>query len=171
MNSRLILCLGNELLSDDGLGLVVARRLQESPQPICADVYSTALAGFSLLDVITGRREILIVDAIVTGAASPGTIHEFPVIQLAPTWNLTSSHHVSLPTVIEMGRLYGMSMPEHIDVIAVEAADVLTLHEGLTPSVARAVSEVVAFARRWAGWPVLPRPTVGEFPADIRQLP
>ncbi len=151
MNERLVLCLGNEILSDDGIGFVVARELENSPSPVEADVCCAALAGFSLLDLLAGRREVLIVDAIMTGESQPGTIYSFPASDLAPTWNLVGSHHISLPTAIEFGRLYGVTMPESVDVLAVEASDVQTLHEGLTPLVAKAVPEVVGRVRDWAG--------------------
>lgn len=149
MNERLVLCLGNEILSDDGLGFVVARQLQDSAISIDADIHFAALAGFSLVELLAGRGAVVIVDAIMTGESKPGTIYSFPADHLAPTWNLVGSHHIALPTAIEFGRLYGMLMPDRVDVIAVEAADVQTLHEGLTPQVASAVPEVIARVREW----------------------
>lgn len=168
MNDRLVLCLGNEILSDDGLGFVVARQLQQSQAPIDADVCSAALAGFALLDLLAGRREVLIVDAIITGKSHPGTIYSFPASHLAPTWNLVGSHHISLPTAIEFGRLYRMTMPESVDVIAVEVSDVQTLHEGLTPLVAKAVPEVVARVRHWAGRGTARPYELNKFAAEVR---
>ena len=162
MNDRLVLCLGNEILSDDGLGFVVAQQLQLDPARLNAEVESASLAGFSLLDLLRGRREVLVVDAIQTGSACPGTIHEFPSDCLAPTLNLVGSHQINLPTAIELGRMCGMAMPDRIDVIAVEASDVQTLHEGLTPAVTKAVPEVVALIRQWAARPPSPNPAASK---------
>lgn len=151
MNDRLVLCLGNDLLTDDGLGFVVASELGSNQKELDADICAASLSGFSFLDLLTDRREVLVVDAIVTGSAPPGTIHQFLAHRLAPTWNLIGSHHINLPTTIEMGRELGMIMPERVDVIAVEAADVQTLHQGLTPAVQRQVPEIVSMVQRWIG--------------------
>jgi hypothetical protein len=43
----------------------------------------------------------------------------------------------------------GMLMPERIDVLAVEAEDVTTLSETMTPRVSQAVSEAVDQIRIW----------------------
>ena len=149
MNDRLILCLGNEILSDDGLGYVVAHRLKQAPIPLDADIETASVAGFALLDLLRNRREVLVIDAIQTASAPPGTIHEFSADMIAPTVNLVGSHQINLPTALELGRMCGMSMPDRIDIIAVEAADIQTLHEGLTSAVANAVPEVQSRARRW----------------------
>lgn len=149
MNDRLVLCLGNDLLSDDGLGFVVANKLSGIQHDLNADICAASLAGFALLDLLANRREVLVIDAIVTGSAPPGTIYQFSSDRLVPTWNLVGSHHINLPTAIELGRQLGITMPKRIDVIAVEAADVQTLREKLTPAVARRVPEVVSLVQRW----------------------
>jgi len=146
----LVLCLGNEIISDDRFGPVVAQRLQqEFGGRLGADVIFAPLAGFYLLDVLAGRRAALIVDTIVTGNAPPGTLHEFPMGALTPSKNLTTSHQISLPTALELGRRLGMELPAVIDVIAVEAQDLETLSEQMTEPVERAVDEAIAMIRQW----------------------
>jgi len=146
----LILCLGNEVLSDDGFGAEVARRLIEAGglgEEI--EALFAPLAGFNLLDLLQARRRVLIVDTICTGKAPPGTLHLFSADILVPSRNLTTSHQISLPTALELGRRMGMLMPERIDVLAVEAEDVTTLSETMTPRVSQAVSEAVDQIRIW----------------------
>ena len=146
----LVLCLGNEIVSDDRFGPEVAQRLQqEQGGRLGADVIFAPLAGFYLLDLLAGRRAALIVDSIVTGHAPPGTVHEFPMGALTPSKNLTTSHQISLPTALALGKRLGMELPEVIDVIAVEAQDIETLSEHMTEPVARAVDEAIAIIRKW----------------------
>jgi hydrogenase maturation protease len=146
----IVLCLGNEIISDDRFGPEVARRLQEeSGEGLGADVIFAPLAGFRLLDLLAGRRAALIVDTIRTGKASPGTLHEFPAGVLTPSKNLTTSHQISLPTVLELGRKLGMDLPEAIDVLAVEAQDVETLSEEMTAPVQGALDEALEFVYKW----------------------
>ncbi|MBU0509486.1 hydrogenase maturation protease [bacterium] len=146
----LVLCLGNEIISDDRFGPEVARRLQEeSGEGLGADVIFAPLAGFRLLDLLAGRRAALIVDTIRTGHAAPGTLHEFPAGVLTPSKNLTTSHQISLPTALELGRQLGVELPEVIDVLAVEAHDLETLREEMTAPVQEAMDKALQFVYQW----------------------
>ena len=146
----LVLCLGNEILSDDGFGPEVARRLQdEDMHDLPADVVFAPLAGFHLLDLLVGRKRVLIVDTIRTGTAEVGTLHHFPAGALTPSHSLTTSHQISLPTALELGRQLSLEMPDVVDVLAVEAQDLETLSEELTPAVRAALKQTLDFVRSW----------------------
>ncbi len=146
----LVLCLGNEIVSDDRFGPEVARRLQDGTLlDLPADVVFAPVAGFHLLDLLTGRKRVLIVDTIRTGAAKPGTLHCFPAGALTPSHHLTTSHQVSLPTALELGKQLSLEMPDVVDVLAVEAQDLETLSEELTPAVYGALEQALDFVRNW----------------------
>jgi len=150
LTRHLVLCLGNEVLRDDGFGCVVARRLSEEPELSNeVEVIFAARAGFALLDLLANREHVLIVDTIRTGKAPPGTLHYFPAGKMAPANHLINSHQMSLPTAMEFGKKLGASMPLQIDVLAVEAEDVETLSEELSPPVADAVNAALAQIHRW----------------------
>lgn len=114
-----------------------------------AEIIFVPLAGFGLLDLFNRRRRVLIVDTIVTGQDPPGTIRLNPLGQFTPSYNLTTSHQMSLPTTLEFGRKMGMAMPDRIDVLTVEAADVETLSERMTPAVEAAVGPAAARIMEW----------------------
>jgi len=146
----LILCLGNEIISDDGFGPEIARRLKkELESSRCADVVFAPVAGFFLLDLLSGRRSVLIVDTIRTGKTEPGTLHSFPAGILTPSYHLTTSHQINLPTALELGRRLGYDMPNDIDIVAVEALDLETLAEALTPPVQAALPGALQAVRGW----------------------
>ncbi|MBM3327482.1 MAG: hydrogenase maturation protease [Calditrichaeota bacterium] len=145
----LILCLGNEVVSDDRLGYEIWLRLSKCALPEDVEALFEPAAGFRLLDLLSGRRRVLIVDAIITGSAPPGALHFFPAGHLTPSRQLTSSHQINLPTALELGRMMDIPMPDKIDVLAVEAEDVTTLKEALTEPVAMVVPEVVQKALDW----------------------
>jgi hydrogenase maturation protease len=146
----LVLCLGNEILSDDGFGPEVARRLQdEDMHDLPADVVFAPLAGFHLLDLLVGRKRVLIVDTIRTGTAELGTLHHFPAGALTPSHGLIGSHQISLPTAIELGKRLSLNMPDVIDVMAVEAQDLETLSEELTLPIRSAVEKALIFIHEW----------------------
>jgi hydrogenase maturation protease len=145
----LVLCLGNDILTDDALGSVVAKRLSRIDLGLFVEVIFAPTAGFGLLDLLKERYAVLIVDAIQSGKASPGTIHFFSAGVLTPSYNLINSHQINLPTALELGKRLGLTMPSDIQVVAVEAQDVETISETLTPSVEAAVDEVVKRVRDW----------------------
>ena len=150
MKPLLVLCLGNEIVSDDAFGPSVARVLHDEPELTRhADVIFAPVAGFHLLDLLQGREKILIVDTIRTGNTVPGTLHSFPAGMLTPSKHLTTSHQISLPTALELGRRLDYAMPEHIDILAVEAQDLETLSEELSPPVRAALPEALRFVREW----------------------
>jgi hydrogenase maturation protease len=146
----LVLCLGNDIIADDGFGPAVAQKLNGGKAlPEQVEVLFAPLAGFALLDLLRGRQAVLVVDAIVTGRAQPGHLHFFPAADLVPSHNLVGSHQINLPTALKLGVLMGMDMPVTVDLLAAEAADVQTLTEQLTPPVAAAVAEAVKRVENW----------------------
>jgi hydrogenase maturation protease len=62
---------------------------------------------------------------------------------------LTTSHQINLPTALELGNRLGYAMPERIDILAVEAQDLETLSEELTPPVRAALPEALRLVREW----------------------
>ncbi len=149
MKPILVLCLGNEVLSDDSFGYHVYNRLRESPCfGFSADIEYSSIAGLTLIDLLRERRYVLIVDARATGA-QPGQLHFFEASLLTPSRHLVNSHQISLPSAIRLGVQFGMTMPEKIDVLAVEAQDVETLSERMTTPVAGAVAEACERVVRW----------------------
>jgi len=146
----LVLCLGNEIISDDGFGAEVARRLTDAGRlPESVEIVFAPLAGFALLDHLAGRTNVLIVDTIRTGYAKPGTLHKFAADVFTPSKHLTTSHQISLPTALELGQQLGLDMPEDVDIIAVEAVNLETLSEQLTPAVRAAVDKAVRYVKEW----------------------
>jgi hydrogenase maturation protease len=149
-----VLCLGNDILRDDGVAWAVADALEESlprppapnPQPPPFAVKRSALSGFYLLDELTGWDRVVVVDAVRTGRHPPGTVLSFPFEALG-TEGGPSPHAVGLPTVIRLGRQSGVPLPSWLHIVAIEVDDMESFVEGLTPSVEAAVPGAVAMIR------------------------
>jgi hydrogenase maturation protease len=76
----LILCLGNERVSDDGIGAEIGRVLRLLPLPDDILVKVVPRLRLDLLDVIAGIDHLVIVDALAAKAA-PGTCTVVDVTQ------------------------------------------------------------------------------------------
>jgi hydrogenase maturation protease len=67
-----IVCLGNELVRDDGAGICVGRILMQLALPPAVHVELASHLGFQLLDVVASADRVVLVDAMSTGRP-PGT--------------------------------------------------------------------------------------------------
>lgn len=137
-----MLGLGNDILTDDAVGLLVARALggQLGNEPAVA-VRETTEMGLALLDEIADFDALILVDAVQTGRVPPGHIHECDITEL-PQVTASSPHFVGVAETLNLGRRLGLAVPRRVRVIAIEVADPFTL--GTEPTAA--VQEAVAFA-------------------------
>lgn len=162
--SLLVLGLGNDILTDDAIGLRIVRALH---QQLDGDEGIVALEteemGLSLLDHIVGYEELVIVDAIQTGTAPPGHLHQFDGEAL-PSRRTGAPHFLGVGDTLALGRLLELAMPSRVTVLAVEVADPLTLGTQLTPAlrsafpslVTRVIEEVHKAGRTLRGLPAAP---------------
>jgi len=143
--STLIIGLGNPLVTDDGVGLRVAAELRtrlagRSDVVVVEDYWG----GLRLMEQMVGYDRAIVIDAICSGAR-PGTIHHLAPGDM-PTQRSASSHDMTLPTALALGRQAGLRLPvdEAIVLVGIEAEDILNFGETCTPAVTAAVSRAVA---------------------------
>ena len=139
-----IIGMGNALLRDDGVGIAVARELNRRLATSAdIDVLELETGGIRLMEAMVGYRQAYVVDAMVTGTNAPGLVRPFALSEIITTKNTYSSHDTDFCTALEMGRLLGLTLPDAISIWGIEAADVETFGESLSPSVQSAVPRVV----------------------------
>lgn len=137
----LILGVGNLLLSDDGVGVHVIKRLNE--EDVDADLVDIGMGGFDILERILGYRKVIIIDSIITDR-EPGTIHRLTPRDLSNFPALSHTHAVDLPTSLKLGQqLMTDEMPDEIIIYAIEAEDITTFNENCTPKVKAAIPKVI----------------------------
>ena len=140
----LVLGLGNPILGDDAIGLVVAEGLRErlADDPT-VEIDVDFCGGLRLMERIVGYDDVVIIDAICSGEQLPGSVVLLEPGDL-PTLHSSSSHDVSLPTALRLASDMGLQPPQvHIVAIAIKAASTLDFREELSPAVADAVPAAV----------------------------
>jgi hydrogenase maturation protease len=118
----LVIGVGNDFRSDDGAGLAVARLLKARRRDGLAVLEHTGeVAG--LLEAWRGADTVILVDAVVTGAAA-GTIHRFdPRARDFPRECFQcSTHAFGIPEALALGRALNL-LPPRLVVFGVEARD------------------------------------------------
>ena len=154
MSSTLVLGMGNPILSDDGVGLLVADRLRESPLPEDVEVALSEVGGLRLLELVRGFTRVIIIDALRSPAESgrhPGEVHRYEAKDFKGGHRYGSAHSIGLDTALEIGHKLGYDMPAEVTVFAIEAEDVETFGEALSPPVAAAAERVFALVREEVG--------------------
>jgi hydrogenase maturation protease len=151
----LVLGLGNDILTDDAVGLHVAQAVRErlAGEP-GIEVKSTTEMGLALLDEIADRDGVVLVDSVQTGRAPPGHIHEVDAAALASIAS-TVPHMLGIGETLALGQLLGLAMPRRVRVFAIEVADPFSLGTEMTgavrDSVTAAADRIIAAARELAG--------------------
>src|SRR5512137_2992261 len=139
----LVLGVGNPILSDDGVGIHVARELKNRRLPEVT-VEELAASGLELLDVVLGYDRVIIIDAIQTAHGNPGEIRVLQEEDFERSVHGSSPHGINMATALALGRkIVPEKMPKSVIFTAVEAEDLVNVKEELTPKVQAALPRAV----------------------------
>jgi len=140
----LVLGVGNPILSDDGVGIHVARELRKKKlKGVVVD--ELAASGLELLDVVRGYDKVVIIDAIQTRGGTPGQLHILEEQDFERSIHGSSPHGINIATALALGRrLVSKEMPKQVVFFAIEAKDLVNVSEKLTPEVEKALPAIVA---------------------------
>lgn len=148
-----ILCLGNELVSDDGVGIRVGRVLAQLPLPAGVTVEFQLGIGLELMDSLRPAEELIIVDAAQTGAP-PGTCHITELDVEAMAGEPFCHHGV---TIIEVLALVSCLMPEktpaRVRLVAIEGAVMDRFDPRLSPTLKQVLPRAVEIVLQAMGAP------------------
>jgi hydrogenase maturation protease len=137
-----IIGLGNEMLSDDGLGIKVVRELRNRLADRSVAFHELSVGGLQLFDYLIGTDECIIVDAIKTGNQPVGTLLRFVQTADNEPVTLTSSHQIDLGQILGLARFMGAPLPKRLTVYGIEADDITTFRETCTTQVAKAIPKL-----------------------------
>ena len=151
MNTR-ILCLGNELVRDDGVGIRVGRILSALPLPDDVRIEFTPHLGFDLLEAVQGAERLILVDAMHTGRP-PGTcitLQGAAIERYAA--GAAASHTVGIAELMEVAqRLAPDRDRASIIFVGIEGQAFDEYGIELTPAVRQAIPEAVTQVLRAIG--------------------
>lgn len=122
---HLVLGLGNELFTDEGVGVVAARALAERGIP-GVEVLDGGTLGIALLPAVEGRRSLLVLDAVLDPALDPGDLAVMDGAEIDRVRGiLFSAHQVGIPEVLGAAALAGRA-PERIAAVGMVPASLET---------------------------------------------
>ncbi len=163
----LVLGLGNDLLTDEAVGIRVIRHLAErQPRPEGVDLLDGGTLSFTLAGPIAAATGLIVVDAARLGA-TPGTVGVFEdeAMDRKLAGACSSVHEVGLTDLLDIARLTD-SLPPRRCLVGIEPAEI-GWGSALTPAVESAVpaaaARVVEIIERWRRHPTR---TPGTGPGD-----
>jgi hydrogenase maturation protease len=117
--NTLIIGIGNKFRSDDAAGLIAASRIKDLRLDK-TDVEESAGDGAGLIDTWTGRKNVILIDAVLSGSA-PGTVHRLELTsRLLPTeFFKFSTHLFSIPQAIYLSASLG-TLPDKLLILGIE---------------------------------------------------
>ena len=142
MGKRLVLGVGNLLLSDEGLGIHAVQRLEKSGAlPKDVELVDGGTAGLGLLYYIEGVETLVIIDAVETGGP-PGTIKRIAGDQIPAYMALkVSPHEITLPDFFAAAKLRDL-YPQEVVVWGMQPAS-LEVGVELSPEVESKMGELL----------------------------
>jgi len=134
--SILIIGIGNEYRNDDGVGLLVARKIQEAQIPGII-IREQSGEGAALIEAWKGYEKVLLVDAVSSGA-EPGTIRRIDATaQKVPTkFFHYSTHAFSVAEAVELARTLN-EIPKNLVIYGIEGEN-FTSGNIITPALQKA---------------------------------
>ena len=154
--SILVLGVGNLVMTDDGVGVIVVQRLQREYQlPAEVDVMDGGTLGLDILPRLENIERLIVVDALETGKA-PGTCVRLAnnEIPLALETKL-SPHQMGLKDLLSVSLLIGHA-PQEMVLIGVQP-DCIEMGTELTPVVEEQVDVMLAAVlRELKAWGIEP---------------
>lgn len=135
MEQRLILGLGNEILSDDAIGPKLVRRIKEELSFSNTKFHTAVIGGMEMIELIKGFDRVIIIDSIKTKDGSTGSVYHFTPEDFLETLHLSSFHDLSFTDALKLADKLDYALPKHIDIIAIEIVEDLEFSDQFSPPI------------------------------------
>jgi hydrogenase maturation protease len=137
----LILGLGNELMSDDAAGLVLARIVYDMLPEGTAHLVLADLAGLSLMHALEGYDRVIIIDTIESSDYAPGECLRTAPGGILESRRMLGQHDTSLSEALHIGSELNLKLPHYIIAYLIVGADTHKFSDKLSPAVERTLPE------------------------------
>ena len=146
MKNIAIIGMGNPFMRDEGIGVRVVQRLQQSELAQVVDVLDLGTSGISVLHELEGRDRVIFVDCTMMGAA-PGTLRRFTPDDVVSrkTQPGLSLHEGDLLHTLALARQLGV-FPKDVVIFGIEP-EVIDYGDELSPELQARLDEYVAAVR------------------------
>ena len=129
----LLLGLGNDILTDDGIGPKLVNDLQNELSKENFDFLNVCVGGLELLDHMQGYDTVFILDAIKTENGKPGDVYFLSTKDFKETSHISNLHDINFLTALKLAEKLSITVPSNIHIIAVEIIEDRVFSEKFSP--------------------------------------
>ena len=140
----LILGLGNEILSDDGIGPRLVKDLTGMLEDSGLQFETACCGGLEIMEILRDFDRAIFIDAVRTRNNEPGTVYYFKHSDFMETSNLSNLHDVNFLTALKLGETLKLDITSDLHIIAIEIIEDLDFSEELTPVMNKMYPEILA---------------------------
>ncbi len=147
--NTLILGLGNLLLGDDRLGLLLVEDLQKNSRlRQKASFFCSSQSGLYLLDLLIGYQCVIFIDTISCAREAAGQVQRIALKKSAATVYGSSPHYIGIHSMIALGNRLHLNMPKELWLIGITVNEGLQIEEGLSKEIQKKYGEILKKVER-----------------------
>jgi len=136
---NILIGIGNDLLTDDGIGPYMVKRIGRELDCEHASVTHISL---ELLDLVLDRRLIYIIDSFKDPELPVGEIKPFSLEDLEYLQNPSYSHGITIPIIFGIGEKLYRSMPENVRIFGINVSDNQTISDSFSDVLNHKLDEI-----------------------------
>jgi hydrogenase maturation protease len=135
LDTTLVLGIGNDILTDDGIGPKLVSDLKHKYYLQEVVFQNVFLGGLEILELIQGYNTVIFIDAIITKDGIPGSIYCYTPDDFRETLHLSNLHDANFLVALELGRKMGYNVPDNVHIIAIEIVEDCVFSESFSPEI------------------------------------
>lgn len=142
--SKIFVGLGNPILTDDAVGILVLNELKRIAGNKEGLTFSEINSGgLALMDLVSGYDQSVLIDSIITNQVPVGTLIVMSPEDFTETRHVSNLHDINFATAMKMTDSWGLSLPKDFRIYAIEVEEVLKFGLDLTKRVQRNFDKIV----------------------------
>jgi hydrogenase maturation protease len=148
--ATLLIGLGNPIMGDDAVGILVIRMLKKKfSSGSDLEFKELSVGGLRLVEEMLGYKRVFIADSIESESSQIGQIREFSPEQFKSTERASSPHVANFAAALELyRRLEPSKVPETIRIFTIDINPEFTFREGLSSPIQEAASKLAEIILR-----------------------
>lgn len=119
-NNTLVLGIGNDILTDDGIGPNLCEFLKKEFRHQAIDFEKLNVGGLDILEFIQDYQTVIFIDAIKTRNGLIGEVNLYTPANFKETLHLSNLHDTNFITALKLGKSLHFKIPLEMYIITVE---------------------------------------------------
>jgi hydrogenase maturation protease len=140
--ATLILGLGNDILTDDGIGPKLVQKLEKDLIQANVVLKTAAVGGLEIIEQIKDYRKVIIIDGIKKTNGVPGTVYHMSTGNYKETLHLSNFHDLTFLAALQLAEQMEIPTPEQIEILAIEIIEDLVFSNKFSQAIEKKYEQI-----------------------------